>query len=94
MLTIKENNFIQVFGRFMTEEECSENLDLQKEIGVIFQPGGKGQVNRSIIATSETEIYEKKETMKNGFVSIDHFRTFAFNLKKVNEWVLHDYLYN
>ena len=47
-LTIKDISLIQVFGRFMTEEECSENLDLQKEIGVIFQPGGKGQVSLSL----------------------------------------------
>ena len=58
----------------MTEEECSENLDLQKEIGVIFQPGGKGQVNSSSLERAKRKgIYEneKQIIMRFGFVSID-----------------------
>ena len=58
---IKRIVFIQVFGRFMTEEECSENLDLQKEIGVIFQPGGKGQVNRSHSCNEQKRKFMKKK---------------------------------
>ena len=50
----------------MTEEECSENLDLQKEIGVIFQPGGKGQVNlsSSLERAKLKFIYEKKNRIR------------------------------
>ena len=57
----------------MTEEECSENLDLQKEIGVIFQPGGKGQVNlsSSLERVKWKGIDEKKIMMRFGFVSIN-----------------------
>ena len=52
----------------MTEAECSENLDLQKEIGVIFQPGGKGQVKLFIIGPSEMErnlLKERKITQRD-----------------------------
>ena len=39
----------------MTEEECTENLHLSKEVGFIFQPGGKGEVNlkKNLTAISE-----------------------------------------